>query len=345
MKKKKLALAIVGLFSVITLAACSNSGTELVTMKGGKITQEEFFDQIKTQDANQQALQSAIIYKVAENGFGDKVDKKDIDAKYKESEEQLGGADAFKDALKNAGLTEASYKAQIKQQLAFEAMMKSHVKITDAELKETWKTFHPEVEVQLIAMDDEAKAKEVLEKANKGDDFGKLAKENSTDASSAENGKVTFDSTSLEIPAEVQEAAFKLKKDEVSALIPVVGNNGMTEITTYYIVKMVKPQDKGNEMEPFKKELKEIATDAKLADQAFQQEVISKELKAANVKIKDEDLKGVLAGFIEEETKASSTAESSTKESKTKESSAKESSTKESSTKESAEESSTEESK
>ncbi|WP_314061655.1 peptidylprolyl isomerase [uncultured Vagococcus sp.] len=345
MKKKKLALAIVGLFSVITLAACSNSGTELVTMKGGKITQEAFFDEIKTQDANQQALSTSIIFKVAELGFGDKVDKKEVDAKYKESQEQYGDADTFKDALKSAGMTEASYKAQLKKSLAFEAMMKSHIKITDADLKETWKTFHPEVEVQLIAMDDEAKAKEVLEKANKGDDFGKLAKENSTAPSSTENGKVTFDSTTTEVPAEVQEAAFKLKKDEVSALIPVVGNNGMTETTTYYIVKMVKPQDKGNDMEPFKKELKEIATTAKLSDQAFQQEVISKELKAANVKIKDEALKGVLAGYIEEETKASSTAESSAKESKAKESSTKESSTKDSAAESSAKESSTEESK
>lgn len=345
MKKKKLALAIVGLFSVITLAACSNSGTELVTMKGGKITQEEFFDQIKTQDANQQALQTTIIYKVAENGFGDKVDKKDVDAKFKELQDQYGGADALKEALKGAGFTEATYKAQIKQQLAFEAMLKSHVKITDADLKETWKTFHPEVEVQLIAMDDEAKAKEVLEKANKGDDFGKLAKENSTDPSSAKNGNVTFDSTSTEVPAEVQEAAFKLKKDEVSVLIPVVGNNGMTETTTYYIVKMVKPQEKGNDMEPFKKELKEIATTAKLADQAFTQEVLSKELKAANVKIKDDALKGVLAGFVEEETKASSTKESAAKESSTKEKSTKESSTKDSAAESSTKESSTEESK
>lgn len=89
MKKKKLALAIVGLASMVTLAACSG-GKDLVTMKGGKITVDEFFDEIKTSQEVQTQLQYAIIFKVADQNFGDKVTKEQIQAKYDEQAEQFG---------------------------------------------------------------------------------------------------------------------------------------------------------------------------------------------------------------------------------------------------------------
>lgn len=311
MKKKKLALAIVGLASMVTLAACSG-GKDLVTMKGGKITVDEFFDEIKTSQEVQTQLQYAIIFKVADQNFGDKVTKEQIQAKYDEQAEQFG--DTFKDQLKAANLTEATYKETIKKGLSFEEMKKSHIKIEDADLKETWKTYHPAVDAQIFATDDEKVAKDALAAIKKGDDFGKLAKEKSSDATAAKDGKVTFDSTDATVPPEVKEAAYKLKDGTNSEIIEVASSNGMEEIKVYYIVKMVKNQEKGNDWKPFKKELTDITMEAKLADQTIQQEVISKELKKANIKIQDDSLKSVLAGYIEEETKDSKKDE--TKDSK-----------------------------
>ena len=46
--KKKLILAAVSALSVLTLAACSGSSSnEIATMKGGKITVEDFYEQAK----------------------------------------------------------------------------------------------------------------------------------------------------------------------------------------------------------------------------------------------------------------------------------------------------------
>ena len=44
------------------------------------------------------------------------------------------------------------------------------------------------------------------------------------------------------VPTEVQEAAFKLKDGEVSDVI--TATNASTYATDYYVVKMVKNQDK-----------------------------------------------------------------------------------------------------
>ena len=131
--------------------------------------------------------------------------------------------------------------------------------------------------------------------------FGEIAKENSLDASSAEEGAVTFSSATdtTTIPAEVKQAAFALKDGEISEIIPVQSAYGTP---TYYIVKMVKNTPKGNDMSKFEDEVKEAATNAKLADQTFINQVIGEELIKANVKIEDDAFATILTTFIDAAT-------------------------------------------
>lgn len=92
-------------------------------------------------------------------------------------------------------MTKETLKEHIKEKLAYDKELKAHVKITDADLKIAWKSFHPEVQVQMIKLSDEKEAKAVKEKADKGEDFSKLVKEKSTDETSKKaDGKVKFDS-------------------------------------------------------------------------------------------------------------------------------------------------------
>ncbi len=161
------------------------------------------------------------------------------------------------------------------------------------------------VEAQIIQVASEDDAKDVKKAADKGDDFSKLAKDKSTDTTTKEDGgKVKFDSTTTTVPAEVKEAAFKLKDGQVSDVI--TSTNASTYTTEYYVVKMVKNQNKGNDMDKYKKELKEIATDTKLSDSTFQNKVIGEVLKDANVKIKDKDFENVLSTFTSDSSTASS---------------------------------------
>ena len=304
MKSKKIALALVGMCAAFTLAACSG-GKELVTMKGDKITLEEFFDEIKTDQQVQGKLQNAIVFKLAENAYGDKVNKKEVQDMFDEQKKNLG--DSFLQQLQASGFTEATYKEAIAQNLAFKKMQEAHVKLTDKDLKETWKTFHPEVEVQLFGTSDEEKAKEALKDIKGGKDFGKIAREKSEDISSKDKGVVKFDSSSMAVPNEIKEDIYKLKDGEVSEVLSAQQMGQQGPITTYYVVKMVKNKEKGNDMKPFKKELKQIATDAKLADATFVQKVIGEEMKKANVKMKDKSLDGIIASFITEPEKPAKT--------------------------------------
>lgn len=320
--KKKLILAAAGIFSIFTLAACSNSSQEIATMKGGSITVDDFFTQVKSESTTQQTVQSMIIYKVFEDKYGKDVTDKEVQTEFDKIKEQAktqgSNVDTF---LKQYGYTEKSYKALIKQQLAFQAGLDAHIKITDADLKTAWESFHPEVEAQIIQVGTKDEADDIAKQLTDGGDFSKLAKEKSLDTETKEDGgKIKFDSQNTTVPATVKEAAFNLKDGEVSKVIEATDSNYQT---VYYIVKMTKNKSKGNDMEPYKKELKEIATTTKKSDQTFTTEVISDELKAANVKIKDDAFSDVLASFIQTEDSSTSDSEKTSKSSSTEEKSSK----------------------
>ncbi|MEP9377108.1 peptidylprolyl isomerase [Aquabacter sp. CN5-332] len=103
-----------------------------------------------------------------------------------------------------------------------EALMNSEAKkaVTEDAKRKTYEEFvasnKPETEVHArhILVDDEAKAKEIAAKAKAGEDFAKLAKENSKD--SAEDGGDLGYFTKDQMVPEFAEAAFKLDKGQVS---------------------------------------------------------------------------------------------------------------------------------
>jgi len=249
--KKKLLLVAVSAMSLFALAACGNSSEEIATMKGGKITVQDFYDKAKTSSENQNALRQMIVLKVFNEKYGDDVTEEMIDEQFNNVAEQYGGSDSFESTLTASGYTVKSYRAELKEQLALREGLKANMDITDEEMKTAWDSFHPEVEAQIIKVASEDDAKDVLEEAKKDDaDFGEIAKEKSTDAATKEDGgTIKFDSTSTAVPNEVKTAAFDLKDGEISEVISAT--NTSTYTTEYYIVKMVKNQDKGNDMDKY----------------------------------------------------------------------------------------------
>lgn len=301
MKHKKLKLTALALFSVVTLAGCGDS--ELVSMKGGKITEDQFFQELKENPQSSEILSSMIVKQITTKNYSKDVDEKEVDKQYKDYEDQYGGKKAFEEVLKQNGMDAKQFKDSLKEGLAFQAMLKAHTKISDEDIKETWATFHPKVETQIMVFPTKEDADKALKKVNDGEDFGKVAKEDSTDeATKADNGKVIFDSTmqtepiNVLVPQDVKEAAYKLEDGKVSDVI--ASQNMQTGMESFYIVKMVKNQQKGNDYKPFEKELKKIAEENKAQDPMFQQEVLGKELEDANVKIKDDQYKDILAPYL-----------------------------------------------
>ncbi|ELY5747876.1 peptidylprolyl isomerase PrsA, partial [Streptococcus iniae] len=293
---KKLLTGFVTLASVMTLAACSStsSNTKLVTMKGDTITVKDFYEEAKTSTAAQQSMLSLVMSRVFEEEFGKKVSEKDVEKSYNKTAGQYGSS--FSDALAQAGLTTEAYKKQIRTTMLVEYAVKVEAKkeLTDANYKKAFKDYTPEMNVQVIALDDEETAKKVLEETKaEGTNFADIAKEKTTEAKKKVD--YSFDSASTVLPADVVKEAAKLKEGEKSELVTVM--DAATYQKKFYILNVVKKAEKKSDWKTYKKRLKEIILNEKINDNAFQNKVISKSLDKANVKIKDKAFANILAQF------------------------------------------------
>jgi len=300
MKKKLLAGAIT-LLSVATLAACSTSsqGADLISMKGDVITEHQFFEEVKNNPTAQQVLLNMTIQKVFEKQYGSEVSDKDVDDAVAEEQKKYG--DSYQTVLARAGMTPESRKAQIRTSKLVEYAVKkaAETELTDENYKKAYEEYTPEVTAQIIKLDSEEKAKEVLAKAKEsGADFAQLAKDNSTDEKTKANGgEITFDSASTELPAAVKKAAFALDVDGVSDVITAPGTQAYT--SNFYIVKLTKKSEKSANWEDYKEKLQSIILTQKQNDATFVQGVIGKELQAANIKVKDQTFQTIFTQYIQ----------------------------------------------
>ena len=300
MKKKLLAGAIT-LLSVATLAACSTSsqGADLISMKGDVITEHQFFEEVKNNPTAQQVLLNMTIQKVFEKQYGSEVSDKDVDDAVAEEQKKYG--DSYQTVLARAGMTAESRKQQIRTSKLVEYAVKkaAEAELTDENYKKAYEEYTPEVTAQIIKLDSEDKAKEVLAKAKEsGADFAQLAKDNSTDEKTKANGgEITFDSASTELPAAVKKAAFALDVDGVSDVITAPGTQAYT--SNFYIVKLTKKSEKSANWEDYKEKLQSIILTQKQNDATFVQGVISKELQAANIKVKDQAFQNIFTQYIQ----------------------------------------------
>jgi len=268
MKKAMLALAAT---SLIALSACGSSD-KIVTSKAGDISKEDLYKQMKDR-AGKQILRGMVLEKVLVKNH--KVDDKEVDKKYDEYKKQLG--DQFDAALKQQGFTKDSFKESVRAELAMDKAIESS--ITDKELKENYK---PEIKASHILVKDEATAKKVKEELGQGKSFEELAKQYSEDKGSAEKGGDLGYFGPGKMVKEFTDAAYKLKKDEVSE--PVKSQFG------YHIIKVTDIK----EQKPFEEEkanIKKDLVEKKKQDPQFMAELQDKELKKADVKVEDKDLK------------------------------------------------------
>ena len=312
MKKKFLAGAIT-LLSVATLAACSTSsqGTDLISMKGDVITEHQFFEEVKNNPTAQQVLLNMTIQKVFEKQYGSEVSDKDVDDAVAEEQKKYG--DSYQTVLARAGMTAESRKQQIRTSKLVEYAVKkaAEAELTDENYKKAYEEYTPEVTAQIIRLDSEEKAKEVLAKAKEsGADFTQLVKDNTTDEKAKENGgEITFDSASTELPAAVKKAAFALDVDGVSDVITAPGTQAYT--SNFYIVKLTKKSEKSANWEDYKEKLQSIILTQKQNDATFVQGVIGKELQAANIKVKDQAFQNIFTQYIQGESKGENNATTS----------------------------------
>ena len=299
--KKKFVAGAVTLLSVVALAACAKGGSDkdIVTMKGDTITVGDFYDEIKNNQGAQQYLFQMTINKVFEKEYGSKVSDKDVEKKVDEQKKQLG--EAFNSYLTQQGLTEETNKQQIRSNLLLEYAVDQAIskELTDEAYKKAFETYTPEITANVIKLDSEEKANEVLASVKaEGADFAQIAKENSTDASTKEKGgEIKFDSGTTTVPTRVKEAASKLDVNGISDV--VIDPASQKSAGAYYIVKVTKKEEKGSDWKKYEKRLKEILTAERKNDANFIRSIIAKAMTNANIKVKDDAFKATFNQYMQ----------------------------------------------
>ncbi|MCI2253357.1 peptidylprolyl isomerase [Domibacillus sp. PGB-M46] len=258
------AIAAAGFF----FATAGSSAETIAEVGGTKITKDDLYDSlVKMYGAD--AVESLIANKIVEK----EATKEKVQVTDKEIQEELdatiesyGGEEAYKSALESSGMTEADMEEEIKVYLETVKLLEPRIEITDEEIetyfnenKDTFATSE-QVEASHILVDDEATAKEVTAKLADGEDFAALAKEYSTDTTSAENGGELGYFGTGEMTEEFEKAAFAMEIGEISE--PVKTDYG------YHIIKVTgKKEAKAANLEDSKEEIKETLKQEKMSSE------------------------------------------------------------------------------
>ncbi len=287
-KKAAAVIAVAGI--ALSTAACSSGNKTVASYKGGKITQQEYYDEMKKSQSGKTALANMLINHILEQQYGDKVSKKQVDKQYNNYKKQYGNQ--FEAVLQQNGMTVSSFKQNLKTNLLSEAALKDIKRISKSQEEKAWKAYQPKVTVQHILVSKKSKAEQITAELKNGKSFKSLVKKYSLDTGTKNNaGKLpAFDSTDTSLDPSFKAAAFKLKTGETTKS-PIKSQSG------YHIIRMIKHPAKGT-FASHKKEIDNQIYQSMSQDQQTMHEVISKVIKKAGVDIKDKDLKDVLASYV-----------------------------------------------
>jgi peptidyl-prolyl cis-trans isomerase C len=178
----------------------------------------------------------------------------EVDERIKQMQKQFPNEEAFKKALAERNMTIERLRSDTHDNLVISKMMDAEVSTTpgasDAEAKDFYDKnpdkFKQAEQVRashiLIRCDEKAdaatkqkaraKADAVLKRAKSGEDFGKLAQENSADGSAAQGGDLNYFGRGQMVPA-FDDAAFKLKPGEISDVVTTQFGYHIIKVTEY----------------------------------------------------------------------------------------------------------------
>ena len=229
------------------LAACNKqaavggtAGTVLATVNGSPIT-EGMLDSFVKEQTNGQMPQLSPVQKAS-------LVKTMVNMELLAQQARKDGVDKQPDVAAQIQLTSNSILAQS----LVEAYLKKH-QPTDADLKAAYdakvKAMDPhQYKARHILVKDEATAKDIIAQLNKGGNFAALAKKNSMDPGSAQNGGELGDwfSGSTMVP-EFATALSKLKKGEIT----------QTPVQTQYGWHVIQLEDVRDQAPPGMDQLRE----------------------------------------------------------------------------------------
>lgn len=309
---KKIAVAGATLLSIVAFAACAHKSDVLVSMKTGDITSEKFFTEIKSNPTVQTLLSNKVISTALEDKYSDKVTSDDVEKEYEKMKEQYG--DQFQSALVSAGLTEDTYKAQLRSTLLLDYAVKTAAEqeLKDADYEEAFKSYTPNMTVKFVKTKTKVEAKTVVDELKKETAVDTLvAKYGTLSKADQKTGELTFDSTTKDVEPEFLAQITPMEVNKVSE--PIAITDRKTYETVYYIVKVTKKDAKKETWKDYETILKDYIINKKSSDKNYAKQVVSELLKEYKVEVKDEAFKNVIEQYLNhkntETTEATETSE------------------------------------
>lgn len=270
------------------LAACSqqNSGTVAQYGKQQKITQSQFYQELKKSPSSKTVLANLLIYDALNAKYGHRLQEKTINHEYQQYKSRYGSQ--FSTFLAQNSYSPASFKRMLKINQLSNIALRDQMKPNQAQLKKEWRTYRPDVKIQHILTSSKTTARKVVQKLNSGSSFAKLAQQYSIDsATSTKGGRMTVTMTnSQHLDSNVKHAAYTLKVGKYTRQ-PISTSNG------YEIVKVVARPSKGS-FASHQQDLRKLVYEQWATNPTIMRNVISQVLKEEKVKITDKDLSSAL---------------------------------------------------
>lgn len=278
MKKWMLALTLTS--GVLVLSACSGSSDNVAQSSAGNVTKDELYTMMKDKIGTQ-ALQQLVYEKVLSKKYN--VTDKELNAKVDDLKKNLGSN--FQAALAQYGYkNESDLKETMKVGMMQEKAAMQDIKVTDKELKDYYNNYQPDIKARHILVADEATANDIKKQLDAGAKFEDLAKKYSTDTATKDNGGDLGWFGTGKMDPDFEKAAFALKVNEISA--PVKSQYG------YHIIQKTGEKKKKS-YSAMKNDIIKAVKESKLTNDVINKRM-EKELKAADVKVDDKDLKDAL---------------------------------------------------
>ncbi|UXR75514.1 MULTISPECIES: peptidylprolyl isomerase [unclassified Staphylococcus] len=300
MKKGLQKLIIPLTASAVLLGACGNGAPAskdetLISSKAGDVKVEDVLKDI----GNNQVASSSfklLLGKILEDKYADKVDEKKLDKDLDQQIEKYGGKKRVESLLKQQNLTMDEYKKQRKLVEYQKLLLNEKIGVSDKEIKnQTKKASHILIKVKKNdddkegLSDKEAKKKinEIKSQLDKNPKaFDKLAKEESMDSSSENNGSLGY-VVKGQMVEPFEKALFKLKENKISDVVKT--DYG------YHIIHADKQSDFNQEKGKLKTKLiqNKIQKEPELLTDAYKSL-----LDEYNVDYKDRDIKKAIEDSI-----------------------------------------------
>jgi len=280
---KKLIVAATISIGLIGLTACGDASSEDVAeTKAGNVTKEELYDELVARNGDE-VLRELVIVKVLEGEY--EVTDEEVDAELDKVKDEVG--EEFEQVLTMQGLSEEELKVDIKQNLLQQKAITEDIDVSEEEMKKYYDRMNKEIEARHILVEDEETAKDIKKKLDDGEDFNDLAKENSTDEGSAEQGgEIGFFTVGSMVP-EFEDAAYEMEKGDISD--PVQSEFG------YHIIEVLDIKESDEDIGSFEEnedEIHDMIAERKV-DQEAAMEKIDKLIEDADIKINIEDLEDI----------------------------------------------------